>query len=456
MADRPRLPLIATSTNRDTTGDQDARLINGYVEKDALGELWVYKRPGYFPLAQAAAGTGRGIYDYIGNIFHIAGAKLYNNGIEKGTLTSGGDPFSFTETKYASPFFIKNNTNAYAYDGLNTVTAVVDADYPANTAYGAAYLDGTTYVMTTDGSILGSAIDDPTSWDPLNVIQAQNEAGTGVAIAKLLSLVVALKSHSIQFFYNAGNSTGSPLGRYDGPNIKVGCRNALTVQCEEDKLFWVSQSRAGGPGVMMLDKLSPTKISTNAIDRLLTNTNSFSIRSWLMRYQGHLLYGLKCNSPNATLVYDYNEKLWYTWTGTDDLAWPIVGCANIGSFVVGQHATDGATYTIADTNYTDDGAEFSWDLYTPNYDGGVRVRKTLHQMDFIGDRQPGSILQVRHNDFDYAADKWSAYRSVDLSQPRPFIRDEGTFYRRVYHFHQRRNAPLRLQAIELDIEPGYF
>ncbi len=455
---RPRWPLVSAPTNRDATVAKDARLINGFLERDDLGELWVVKRPGYFLATQGAAGTGRGLYNNIGNIYHISGTKLYNNGVEKGTLTSNGDPFVFVETNYASPFFIKNDTNAYVYDGLNTVTAVVDADYPAATAYGAVHLDGTTYVMDTDGNVRGSAIDNPTSWDPLNTIAAQNEAGAGIAVTKLLSFVVALKAYSVQFFYNAGNATGSPLSRYDGPNMTVGCRNALTVQSDEDKLFWVAQSRAGGPMVWILDKLQPSKISTAAIDRLLTGTNSFSARSFLLRYNGHLLYGIRipASGRNVTVVYDYELKLWYEWTGADSLSWPIVNATGNGTFNIVQHATDGATYTVADTNYTDGGALFAWELYTPNYDGGVRVRKVLHRIDFGGDQVSGSLLQVRHNDHDYAAGKWSAFRTVDLGAQRPFLKDEGTFYRRAYHLYHKRETALRLQFLELDIAPGYF
>jgi hypothetical protein len=310
--------------------------------------------------------------------------------------------------------------------------------------------------MDTDGNVFGSAIDDPTSWDPTNVIVAQNEAGPGIALVKLLSFVVALKTFSIQFFYNAGNATGSPLARYDGPNLGVGCRNALSIQSYEDKLFWIAQSQVGGPFVMLLDKLAPTKISTPAIDRLLTVTGIFATRSFLLRVSGHLMYGLKLSSPSITLVYDYTEKIWYVWTGTDDAAWPIVGAVGGTSHPVVQHATDGNLYTLSDNNYTDASDLFSWDLYTPNYDGGVRVKKVLHRMDFIGDQVSGSLLQVRHNENDYAAGKWTPYRTVDLSSPNPFLRDEGTFYRRVYNLHHRRDTPLRLQYIELDIEPGYF
>lgn len=457
MADqKPRLPLVTTATNRAQNVLKDARLINGYVEKDALGDLWVYKRPGYSLRNSGTAGAGRGIYNYIGNIFHIAGTSFYVNGTSIGSVTSNGDPFVFVETNYSSRFFLKNDKNAYVFDGTATLTAVTDADYPANTAYGAAHLDGTTYVMDTTGNVRGSAVNDPTSWDPLNTIAAQNEAGDGIALAKLLSFVVALKSYSIQFFYDAGNATGSPLSRYDGPNLNMGCRNALSVKVAEDRLFWVAQSRAGGPFVMLLDKLAPSRISTPAIEKLLLSTNTFSIRAFLLRINGHLLYGLKLSSPNITLVYDYGEKIWYQWLGTDELSWPIVDAVGDTSYSILQHATDGCTYTFADAYYSDNTAPFSWDLYTPNYDGGVRVKKVLNKLYFGTDQVPGGLLQVRHNDDDYAADKWTPYRTVDLGGPNPFLSQEGTFYRRAYHFHYRRDLPLRVQFVELDVDPGYF
>ena len=459
MSDKPRLPLIATSVNRSNSLLKDARLVNGFVEKDALGELWVYKRPGYTTVYNQADGVGRGMY-YIssaGSVIYIVGATVYLDATSQGTVTAFGEGFTITETRYTAPYFIKNSLDAYVYDdSIPSVTTVVDADYPAQTVPGAAYLDGTLYVLEEDGTIHGSAVDNPTSWDPLNVIVARNEAGRGVYLVKLLSLVVALKDYSIEFFYNAGNATGSPLGRYEGPNLKIGCYSAQSVQCDEDKLFWVAQSQSGGPTVMMLDKLNPVPISNPAVDRLFQGQERDSLASWLVRLQGRLFYGIRLSTPSITLVYDTKEKLWYLWTGTDDSAWPITATANGGVLPFAQHATNGKIFLVTPSAYLDDGDLFSWELYLPNYDGGVRVRKHLKQIEFVGDQVSGSFLEVSHNDEDYKEGKWTAPRTVDLSQPRPFLRDEGTFYRRAYKLKHRRNTSLRLQAMELDIQPGYF
>jgi hypothetical protein len=42
-----RLPLVLEAANRDHTPFKDARLVNGYVEKnDKTDEHWIFKRPG--------------------------------------------------------------------------------------------------------------------------------------------------------------------------------------------------------------------------------------------------------------------------------------------------------------------------------------------------------------------------------------------------------------------------
>jgi hypothetical protein len=74
-------------------------------------------------------------------------------------------------------------------------------------------------------------------------------------------------------------------------------------------------------------------------------------------------------------------------------------------------------------------------------------------MDFIADQQSG-ILKIRYNDDDYAANKWSQFREVNLNQRRPTLTKCGTFRRRAWHMRWVENLPLRLEAVELDILRG--
>ena len=55
------------------------------------------------------------------------------------------------------------------------------------------------FVMDTNAVIYNSALNDPTTWDALDIITAEKEPGAGVALAKSQSYVIALKEWSTEF-----------------------------------------------------------------------------------------------------------------------------------------------------------------------------------------------------------------------------------------------------------------
>ena len=78
-------------------------------------------------------------------------------------VTVAGLPFDFIQTDVAGGtvgFVFKSTKDAFYYNGT-TVTKITDADYPATTVRGIAYLDGTYYVMDPDGQIFGFCPSNP-------------------------------------------------------------------------------------------------------------------------------------------------------------------------------------------------------------------------------------------------------------------------------------------------------
>ena len=67
------------------------------------------------------------------------------------------------------------------------------------TVPGIVYLDSYFFVMDTNAVIYNSALNDPTTWDALDIITAEKEPGAGVALAKSQSYVIALKEWSTEF-----------------------------------------------------------------------------------------------------------------------------------------------------------------------------------------------------------------------------------------------------------------
>lgn len=452
-----RLPLVITPDNRDDTTAKDAKLVNAYCEQTTKEETHIYKRPGLLQYGSTLSGNGYGVYNWLGDIYSVFGSSFKKNGLAVGTVDATGGVYRFTPCLGTSPkLTLGNGVKAYNYDPGGGLVQITDVDFPSSFVKGWSYLDGTTYVMNSGASIFGSGLNDPPTWDPLNVIIAQIEPDGGIALAKQLVYTIALKQWSTEVFYDAGNATGSPLGRVEGAKLAWGCASADSVRSIDGILLWAATNRDASIQVVMVDNLKPKVVSTKPVERLLDQADfsTGNVFSWTTNIDGHRFYVLTLKANNLTLAYDMKEDKWHQWTDKNGNYFPIVDSTYLGLTRILQHETNGKLYTLDSSYYNDDGDYITVDIYTPNFDGGVRRKKQMNMLQFIADQTPGSILQVRKNDDDYAPTKWSNFRTVDLSMKRPFLMNCGSFHRRVHHFRHRCNTPFRIQAVEMQLDIG--
>lgn len=453
-----RLPLAAMPSNRGTSAAYDAKLVNCYVEKTAEGDYWIYKRGGLAASSQPSGGaaTGLGMYNWLGDIYAVFGAVLYKNGSSLGAVDSTAS-YRFDSTLGATPrLVLGNGAKAYTYESGAGLLQITDGDFPAAFVKGWCYLDGTLYVATAAATVQGSDINDPTAWDPLNYLTAQIEPDGGVALAKQLVYAVVFKQWSTEVFYDAGNATASPLGSVQGAKINYGCVTADSVQEIDGMLFWVCTNKSASTQVIRMEGLKVEIVSTDPVERLLDDAGFTTTYSFVLKDNGHRFYVLTSVPTNITLAYDLDQKMWSQWTDVDGNYLPIVASTysstTLGHFL--QHATDGYIYTYSIANYTDAGSVITVDLVTPNFDGGVYRRKQLNVMKFDADQTAGAVLQVRHNDSDFSPTGWTNFRQVNLGQQQPMLTQEGTFVRRAYNLRHQSQTPLRIKAVELQIDMG--
>lgn len=482
-------PLVATVESRDAPlyineymTPKDARLINSYAEKDAqTGDWWVIKRPGFRTETDipVVSGDGLGLFYWQGDnstqrgVYYIFGSTMRKNlDVYANVLnTTGAYAFEWVQSS-PSVLVFDNGGAMYTHTGT-VITQVTDVDLISPRVRKPVYLDGTLYVMNAAGVIQGSDLNNPASWSALNVITANSIPGKGVALAKHLSYVVALKTFSAEVFYNAGNATGSPLSRVAGAIFPYGCVSDEAVTDIDGMLFWPSVNKSGDMRVVKLDNMQLTVVSTPAVDRILGGRaiSGAVFRAFGLRLGGHRFYVLKSGGLAAALVYDLDQNVWYWWTdatGTATYPFDVVAAVpdtvasiDVEGEVLAQ-AYSGASYagTIfqIDAHYklfNDGGLLIPVDIYTPNFDAGVFPRKkTLSTIYFEADQTPGSILEVRANDDDFDPTKWGNFRTVDLSKQVPSLDREGTFYRRAYNFRHKRNTPFRIKAAHLQMELG--
>lgn len=460
----PRLPLVVMASNRNRSTDKDARLVNCYIEVTPEQEIFIYRRPGLgsFDLVDNEQ-PGFGVTYWKGAVYSIFGDKLYKNGVEvaSGLDTTNG-VYRFDYTLGANPkLVLGNGKKTYTYDdivGLSADLHSIDTDFPIETVKGFAYLNSTMYVFTAASNIWNSvpnSVDQPGDWGAIDFISAQIESDNGVALAKQLVYVIALKEWSTEVFFDAGNPTGSPLGPVQGSKLSYGCANQDSVQRIDDVLFWLSTNQTASKQIVMVNQLSLTVVSTDSIDRLLEGVDASIVFSWQIKIDGHSFYVITFKLSNLTLAYDINEDLWFQWTDKDGNYFPIVASTydSDGNRIL-QHEDNGRLYIAGTQFYTDLNDPIVVDIYTPIFDANTRRRKQLNRLEIIGDQVEGSVLQARYNDNDYMPMSWSQFRSIDLGAKRPCLVNCGTFSKRAYNFRHAQDTPFRLQAVEVQYDIG--
>ena len=277
--------------------------------------------------------------------------------------------------------FLKTEIDAWTVTN-GILTAVTDVDYPSETVPGVVTMDGYVFVMTPAAEIYNSDLELPASWNALNFITAEMEPDSGVAIAKHLNYVVALGQWTTEFFYDAANATGSPLSRLESSSMWVGCAAGRSVVNAANMLIWVAKDRTKGRWVIGLEGLQVQKLSTPAIDRIITASTLATVRSFPVMLDGHMFYVLQLIDDGLTLVLDIGEKKWAVWsTLTAAAAKSVVSITRnveVATITVTAHGyAEGDTVTVAGATQTDYNGDFIIHNITTNtFDITVRNSPT--------------------------------------------------------------------------------
>lgn len=270
--------------------------------------------------------------------------------------------------------FFKTTTKGYYMTGsapTYTITEITDVDYPATTVRGCEYLDGRFFVMNALGEIYQSALENAASWSSLEFIDSQNDSDAGVFLAKLNNYIVALKTYSTEFFYDAANPTGSILSPVQNMTMHIGCASADSVQNMAGTIVWMGQSRNGfGRSIYSMQGNSPQKISDSQIEKVLDSDDLATVYSWSAKVGSHLLYGITLVSSSITLVYDFSTGLWsyFTYLSSSGVNKTVSAVSATGVVTSTSHGySDGDIVKIASTNTDFNGWHVATDVTTNTF-----------------------------------------------------------------------------------------
>ena len=330
---------------------------------------------------------------------------------------------------------------------------------------GAVFLDNYIFIGTTDNRIYNSNLGDPTTWQALSYLKFEQTADTLVGIVKHLNYLVAFGNNSTQFFYDAGTYPGSPLALAQSYTSEIGCASGDSIVATSNTVLWIGKTKTYGKCVYAMDGVSATKVSTSNIDRHLEADDLSYVTAYCYKVSGHTLYILTLHNTQKTLVYDLDEKQWYTWTqyAMASNTQPNPGTYYESYFRGTYYAEiNNVPYVLDDDNaklyyfstniYQDDGQSIYCRSVTDIKDNGSTKRKFYGRCEIVGDKVQGGVMQISHTGNDYAS--YSTPRSVDLNAPRAQVYLSGADRRRAWQFLCTSNVPLRLDAAEIDFRIG--
>ena len=487
-----------------TITELDSGITNGVVEK--RGEiLYLTQRPSIDVFedasAQSAAARGRAIYYWEENsaLYILNDGTLYKNSQSNSISTAptaGTKKCKFLVLGSTLILLDKENDQGFTITTGDTVAEITDTDFPPkqtpalSLAYGGAVLDKYLFVMDVNGVIYNSGLDDATTWAALDFKEAERDPDGGAYLGKHHDNIVAYGNSTIEFFYNASNTTGSPLNRRQDVSYNIGCSSGETVWEEGDRSFFVGVNFSGALGVYSLEAFTPRKISTPTIDSFLTQAivkDSYLAVGSGLSAQGHIYYLLTLYRisgdvvPEITLVYDDTTGIWGEWETTVNglTKFPLVDWTKRqgvierfgeGIFANGDLITLNDNLTPQDTllasGWVEDGwVETGWvasageassgltmKVRTGMGDAGTSDYKYPVSLRVTGDKTTTSEnITVRWADENNSS--FNTGRTLDASRKDKLTRI-GRFERRNHELEFSGTEPLRVESIELPFSIG--
>ena len=496
-----RLPLIPNihinAFAGGTITELEAGITNGVVHKK--GEtLYLTQRPTIDIWEDASThisdAKGRGLYYWAENgvVYIINDGTLYKASQAVSLSTS---PTAGTKRCYFFPIGGKlimldpENDEGWSITTGDAVAAIA-SNFPSTLAAGGAVLNNVLYVFSDTGVIWGSDSGDGTTWNALNFINSARNVDGGMYLGKHHDNLAAIGPASIEFFYDAGNASGSPLSRRQDVSYQIGCTSGESVWEVGDRMFFAGVDDAGALGVYLLEGFAPRKISTDTIDSFITQAvvkDFYMLMGSGFSAAGHDYYILSIHlTPDAiavetTLVYDDTVGLWYIWDTT--LAglsnFPLLGWTKregttsqygqgimssgdllsvsdnllpadtlLGSiYVDDDYVNDGYVVATADT-----GTSVALTSRTGMYDGGTNRYKYPESLRFVGDKTPSSqTLTIKWADENNTS--FNAGRSQDTSINSKEHR-LGRFQRRNHEISYSGDDKTWLEGLEIPLEVG--
>jgi len=267
--------------------------------------------PGLKPYIQVGAGPIRGIHDLEGGRFVVSGTVLYRIdsagvGIPIGVIPGlGRVQMTHNQFQTGNQLLVENGQGGGGYvftTSTGTFAKITDEGYPGSIS--SDYLDSYLLGVEPLGRFwFHSNLADATDYNTLDRYEAEASPDRIVGLAVSQFEVVVFGERTIEFFYNAGGTTGTFQNRRQ--TITRGCSSRHTIAKLDNTLFWL-----GDDGVVYrMNGYSAIPVSTGPMARAFANLNWAEAFAFTWEDEGFKVYYLTF-PDGQTWGYDVVSGLW--------------------------------------------------------------------------------------------------------------------------------------------------
>lgn len=493
--DEPNVILpLATSYNErgvagfthTVTNSEDQRKINCFYElaKNAMtgkGTLTLAKRPGVqvgsgsfgsstqatFLIARApssALNATPWIFSRVTNDIRVSdssvttvivtAATYYPTYIDK-TIISGAETLVLqieaTPTSTHRVFFSSGAIGA-------AWTEIVDADFTGLSHRGKMeHMDGFAFILASDNKIYNSDTNSLANWTATSFIAKQIIQDSPLGLAKLNNQIIAFGETTMEVFYNAGNTTGSPLLPVRHLHQRIGLAKSTTSTSTThyyavvgDRLYFAGR-RAGGVGsvgVFAYDGQRVEKVSTPYIDKIFSENGSCAL-IYPVGFGGAsaIAFSLQTIGDSRWFMFFPDYKEWFEWAS--DVFRP----TNNGHYFVGSGSASlsDKVYSFAQSdNWQDNAVSYAWSTqFKLPANGSARKFMPMYGVDADTDTSANSLtVEISTDD----SKTFSTLGTIDQTQDRKVLFRGGSFRRAHIRLGNTNARPSRLHNFLARIE----
>ena len=315
-------------------------------------------------------------------------------------------------------------------------------------------MDNYIFLLDSNGDLVNSSVENPLNWPALGFVAPELLPDKAVWMERHINHIAVFSDKSIEFFYNNGTADGSPLERTSQASILVGTQSPNTIVERDGVIFFVANSQTGGTHVAAIEGMKIKPITNESYNRVLESegSNVENATAYTVRTGGHYFYVLNLTGSDRSIVYDITQKFWHEWDYQGTRV-PFRYSAERNEEYLLQKEGSGTIFKMNSATYQDEGQPINLTIQTGLLDGNAQHRKFLRRIVAIGDTQTStSPVYLSYTDDDYRT--WSNQKESSLDGYRAIWKRLGSFRRRAFKLYHTANTPLRLIALELDLEVG--